>query len=61
MFFPPLFQIMTFNSTIVGVGGSAVTLITSAGGRAVTLGASGATGAVGDVTSFYASATAAAG
>lgn len=37
-----------------------MTIITSAGGKAVTVGASGVTGAVGDITSVYQSATAAA-
>ncbi|KAF8585513.1 hypothetical protein K439DRAFT_1632515 [Ramaria rubella] len=44
--------------TVTSVGGSAVTVITSAGGKGFTLGASGVTNAVGDITSFYQSETA---
>lgn len=45
----------------IGVGGNVFTIVTSDGGRAVTLGESGVGTAVGDVTQFYQSATSAAG
>lgn len=52
-------QLWCLTESPLGVAGSAVTIITSAGGKAVTVGASGATSVAGDITSFYQSATAA--
>lgn len=52
-------QLLTTNMT-QGVGASVVTIVTSAGGKGITLAASEATAAASNITSFFHSATAAA-